>query len=214
MVVALCLTACHCERRTTGTPCRKAACACAHGPKHTCKCHHMGKHHKDCKCPHCKAHHPKHKHGPMAHHPGHMPKAAAANAAAEQKAALAQLGEVKTQKNKVALSYKEPIQFDHNSATIESTSYKELDTTANVLKKYPNAKITVKGYTDASGNAAYNVDLSQRRAQAVADALVKRGVPAANVSAVGYGAAHPIASNDTPQGRRQNRRVELEIENK
>ena len=82
------------------------------------------------------------------------------------------------------------------------------------MKKYPNAKVTVHGYTDSLGNPAYNVDLSQRRAQAVANALAQRGVKAENVTAVGHGAANPVATNDTVAGRRMNRRVELEIENK
>lgn len=141
------------------------------------------------------------------------PAKTAATKAAEQSAALGTLGTVKNQGNKISLVYKEPIRFGHNSAVIETPSYKDINATAAVLKKYPNAKVTVKGYSDSLGNPAYNVDLSQRRAQAVADALVKQGVPAENVTAIGYGAANPVASNATVEGRRQNRRVEVDIEN-
>lgn len=207
-VAALCLAACHCERRTTGTPCRKAACQCAGAQHKACKCH-AGKHHKDCKCPHCK----------KAHKPGKpaMKKAPAAPAktvdqkAAEQTAALSKLGNVKRQGNVLAVSYKEPIRFAHNSDQIDPASFTEIDTTAILLKQYPNNTVVVEGYTDSLGNADYNVDLSQRRAQAVANALVKRGVKAENVSAVGYGAANPVATNSTAAGRAQNRRVELKV---
>jgi len=214
-VVALCLAACHCERKTTGTPCRKAACKkCMSGKMHSsCKCNkvHMGPLQQACSCDTVCAHaKPAHKHMKRV-----QPAAKTAEAkAAEQTAALSTIGNVNRQGNTLSLSYKEPIRFGHNSATIENASYKELDATANVLKKYPNTQITVKGYTDSLGDPTYNVDLSQRRAQAVADALVARGVNAQNVKAVGYGAANPIATNSTAAGRAQNRRVELELETK
>ncbi|MBR3632099.1 MAG: OmpA family protein [Elusimicrobiaceae bacterium] len=215
-VAALCLAACHCERKTTGTPCRKAACKCKHAQvKKECKCHqvHMGPLQQACNCTTtCVA--PKPKPAPMKMAPAPKPQPTATQRAAEQSAALSTLGTVKAKDNKLSLAYKEPIRFGHNSAVIETPSYSELDATAAVLKKYPNAKVTVNGYTDSLGNPAYNVDLSQRRAQAVADALVQRGVKAENVSAVGHGAANPVATNSTAEGRRMNRRVELEIENK
>ena len=81
------------------------------------------------------------------------------------------------------------------------------------MKKYPDNTVRVAGYTDSLGDPNYNVDLSQRRAKAVAMELVKEGVPAKNVSFIGYGAANPVATNKTRQGRAQNRRVELEISN-
>ena len=214
--VALCLAACHCERKTTGTPCRKAACTCAQrGNYHGCKCNKDGN--KPCKCAHCKkAHKPVKATAKPA--PVKAVKAApvktAETKAAEQSAALGALGTAKATGNKVSLQYKEPIHFGHNSDVIENVSKSDINNTAAVLKKYPDSKVTVKGYTDSLGDPAYNVDLSQRRAQAVADELVKQGVKAENVKAVGYGAANPIATNDTVAGRRQNRRVELEIETK
>lgn len=216
-VAALCVAACHCERKTTGTPCRKAACKCNQAQVKTdCKCHnvHMGPLQKSCTCANaCQA-----AAQPVAAQKAPAPvktapaKTAAAKAA-EQSAALGTLGTVKNQGNKISLVYKEPIRFGHNSDVIETPSYKDINATAAVLKKYPNAKVTVKGYSDSLGNPAYNVDLSQRRAQAVADALVKQGVKAENVTAIGYGAANPVATNATVEGRRQNRRVEVDIEN-
>lgn len=114
---------------------------------------------------------------------------------------------------RVVLSYKEPITFRYNSDEIESASLKPIKQTAHALKKYPDHTVRVAGYTDSLGNPNYNVDLSQRRAKAVAMELVKEGVPAKNVSFIGYGAANPVASNKTREGRAQNRRVELEISN-
>ncbi len=208
-VVALCLAACHCERKTTGTPCRKATCQCAAGNKQACKAH---KHGKNCKCAKCKKAHAQKAANKAAVKPA--PAKTAEAKAAEHSAALSTLGTVKTQGNKVSLNYKEPIRFGHNSDVVEDASYSDLDATAKILKKYPDTKVTIKGYSDSLGDPAYNVDLSQRRAQSVADELVKRGVKAENVTAVGYGAANPVASNDTAAGRRMNRRVELELETK
>ena len=178
---AVCLAACHCERRTTGTPCRKAVCqASAVNSK--------------------------------AQKADEARKAEAEKKAAEEAAALSTVGNTTRQGNVIALKFKEPIRFAYNSDQIAASSNKNLEATANVLKKYPNNKITVKGYTDSLGDPAYNVDLSQRRAKAVADALVARGVNAANINAIGYGAAYPVADNKTSAGRAQNRRVELQIE--
>lgn len=212
--VALCLAACHCERKTTGTPCRKAACKCMNKQAQTtCKCHNvqMGPMQQACSCQTaCKA-------GKNATKPAEAKKAPAKTAetkAAEQSAALKSVGTTKTQGNKVSLQYKEPIRFGHNSDVIEEESKGDIATTAAVLKKYPDSKVVVKGYTDSLGDPAYNIDLSQRRAQAVANALIKQGVKAENVTAVGYGAMNPVATNSTVEGRRQNRRVELEIETK
>ncbi len=216
-VMALCLTACHCERKTTGTPCRKAACKkCMNGKMETsCKCNqvHMGPLQQACSCTSvCKANKPapKAKPAPVAV----APAPTAETKAAEQSAALSTLGTVKNEGTKVSLNYKEPIHFGHNSDVIQESSYNDLDATAKILKKYPDTKVVVKGYSDSIGNPAYNVDLSQRRAQAVADALVARGVNAGNVTAIGYGAANPVATNKTVEGRRLNRRVELEVETK
>lgn len=114
---------------------------------------------------------------------------------------------------RVVLSYKEPINFRYNSDELDPASLKPLKQTARALKKYPDHTVRVAGYTDSLGDPNYNIDLSQRRAKAVAMELVKEGVPAKNVSFIGYGAANPVASNKTREGRAQNRRVGLEISN-
>lgn len=114
----------------------------------------------------------------------------------------------------VVLSFKEPINFAYNSDQIAAESKTQLKKTAQALKKYPNNKVRVAGYTDSLGDPNYNLDLSQRRAKAVAMELVKEGVPAENVSFIGYGASRFIATNKTREGRYKNRRVELEVSNK
>ncbi len=193
-VAVLFLAACHCERRTTGTPCRKASCQATQSTakKQTVKKTTTAKKVQTVK--------------------KGTPAKTAETKAAEEAAAFNTIGTVQRQGNKLNVKFNEPIQFGHNSDNIETASYKQLDATANILKNNPNSKITVKGYSDSLGNPAYNVDLSQRRAQAVANALQKRGIAAENISAIGYGAANPIATNKTVAGRRANRRVELDIE--
>ncbi len=187
--VAVCLAACHCERRTTGTPCRKASCQAAT----TTVANQNAQ--KEAAAKRAAAQ-----------------KAAAEKKAAEEATALASVGNTSREGNVINLKFKEPIHFAYNSDKIAASSNKDLEATANVLKKYPNNKVTVKGYTDSLGDPLYNIDLSQRRAQAVANALVERGVKAENVTAVGFGSANPIATNKTSAGRAQNRRVELQIE--
>ena len=80
-----------------------------------------------------------------------------------------------------------------------------------VLKKYDRTAINVNGYTDSTGSADYNEQLSQRRANSVGNYLIQSGVGANRISAVGFGESNPIASNSTPEGRAQNRRVEVQI---
>ena len=188
-------------------------CACKHKQaKTSCKCRgvQMGPMQQACSC----------KKVAKAKQPARQvaakqtPVKTAETKAAEQSAALKSVGTTRTKGNKVSLQYKEPIRFGHNSDVIENVSKADISTTAAVLRKYPDNKVIVKGYTDSLGDPAYNIDLSQRRAQAVANELIKQGVKAENITAIGYGASNPVATNSTVEGRRQNRRVELEIETK
>ncbi len=85
-----------------------------------------------------------------------------------------------------------------------------IQTIARGLETNPNLRLMIEGYTDSVGNAAYNLELSKRRAEAVKTVLVSQfKVDAARLTTAGLGATKPIDSNDTPQGRSQNRRVEL-----
>lgn len=101
------------------------------------------------------------------------------------------------------------IQFKTGKATLTENSFALLDAVAELMMHYPNNKWAIDGFTDNVGKADKNVTLSENRAQAVADYLVKKGVPAANLYVNGHGADNPIADNSTPDGRKQNRRVEI-----
>lgn len=101
--------------------------------------------------------------------------------------------------------------FATDSAALRPDLTRDVQIVANNLIRYPNSRIEVVGHTDNTGSAAYNQDLSQRRAVAVADVLRGSGVPSARVTAYGRGEDAPIASNQTEAGRAQNRRVEIII---
>ncbi len=103
------------------------------------------------------------------------------------------------------------ITFATDSADISPQFYSTLNAVATVLKEFPETLIQVTGHTDSTGSAEYNLQLSQKRAQSVAQYLVAQGVAPNRVVARGLGESMPIASNDTPEGRAQNRRVEIRI---
>ena len=99
--------------------------------------------------------------------------------------------------------------FKFNSAVLNKTADEKLTQVVDFSKNYPEADINVDGYTDSVGPKAYNVKLSQRRADAVKAYLVKHGVAADRIHTKGYGMANPVASNKTAEGRAQNRHVEV-----
>jgi outer membrane protein OmpA-like peptidoglycan-associated protein len=102
------------------------------------------------------------------------------------------------------------INFDNDGDRLKPESAPVLKQIVAGLEKNPNLKLEIDGYTDSVGDAAHNLDLSQRRAEAVRSVLVSQfGVDAARLTSNGFGAAQPIGSNDTPDGRAQNRRVEF-----
>jgi OOP family OmpA-OmpF porin len=101
------------------------------------------------------------------------------------------------------------IQFDTNQSIIKPAMYSILDEVVGVLEKNPDLKVEIQGHTDNIGSADYNMKLSEMRASAVMDYIVKKGIEADRLSAKGYGLTVPIASNETPEGRAMNRRVQL-----
>ena len=103
------------------------------------------------------------------------------------------------------------ITFETDSATLRPQSREQLANVAAILKAYPPVRIKIGGYTDNSGDAAANVRLSQARAETVMHELRTMGVTASRLEAEGYGQAHPIADNATPEGRAANRRVALRL---
>jgi len=111
------------------------------------------------------------------------------------------------------LELKEKIFFDTSRATIKPVSFELLDEAAQVLVAHPEVgKVRIEGHTDGTGAAAFNTTLSQQRAEAVRDYLVKKGVAAERLSAKGFGPTQPIGDNGTAAGREANRRVDFMIE--
>lgn len=99
--------------------------------------------------------------------------------------------------------------FDTGQATLKPGANLAMNRLATYLNANPQTRIIIEGHTDSRGSDAYNDALSERRAHAVATELESRGVPADQLQPVGRGKAYPVASNDTPEGRQQNRRVEV-----
>jgi OmpA-OmpF porin, OOP family len=101
--------------------------------------------------------------------------------------------------------------FETGKADLRPGALRNLYPLVTFLQKYPERRVLIEGHTDSVGSEAYNLELSERRADAVRDFLLQNGVKAAQLTARGYGKASPVASNDTAEGRQQNRRVELII---
>ena len=99
--------------------------------------------------------------------------------------------------------------FDTNKAQLKSGGTRGLQKLAGFLKQFPQRKARVEGYTDSTGGADYNQELSDRRANAVRTSLVDMGISNDRITTRGYGKASPVASNDTAAGRQMNRRVEI-----
>jgi OOP family OmpA-OmpF porin len=101
------------------------------------------------------------------------------------------------------------VNFAFDSAKLTDDSTASLDDALQILKRHTDLKVEVAGHTDSMGSDEYNLGLSKRRAQAVADYLIAHGANAANITVKGYGESDPVADNATEAGRAQNRRVEL-----
>jgi OOP family OmpA-OmpF porin len=101
------------------------------------------------------------------------------------------------------------VNFELESARLTQDSHETLDRVARSLKEWPEVRVEIGGHTDDTGTDEYNVELSQRRADAVRDYLMKKGINGSRLVAQGYGKTDPINTNGTEEGRAQNRRVEL-----
>jgi outer membrane protein OmpA-like peptidoglycan-associated protein len=137
--------------------------------------------------------------------------------ASDVQAALGQLGAVPTARGLV-ITLPEPVLFDFDRASLRPDARTVLARLAKVIAHDPSARVRIEGHTDAVGSPAYNQALSQRRAQAVEAALAGQfGIPAARMTAQGFGETRPVAPNrradgsDDPAGRQRNRRVEVVI---
>ncbi len=116
--------------------------------------------------------------------------------------------------DRLVVDLKDAVFFEENSATLNSKAEETLSQLADVMIRYPKTDIIVNGYTDGMEARDYSQYLSERRANAVKNKLIFEGVEAGRIEARGFGATKPVAPNDTPQGRRENRRVEIEIKPK
>ena len=101
--------------------------------------------------------------------------------------------------------------FDVDKSDLRAEALPELDAVVKWFASHPSAKATIEGHTDSTASAEYNQKLSERRAKAVFDYLVGHGIDAGRLSHAGYGLTRPVASNATPEGRQQNRRVEIKV---
>jgi outer membrane protein OmpA-like peptidoglycan-associated protein len=119
--------------------------------------------------------------------------------------------EVERQGDNITLNMPSGITFDFDRADLKSEFRPVLDNLATTLNEYNQTRIEVTGHTDSKGTDAYNMTLSQNRANAVAGYLGSRGVASSRMVVSGAGETRPVASNDTESGRAQNRRVEITL---
>lgn len=128
-----------------------------------------------------------------------------------QALAASEAAAIRREGNLLAVTFKGDVTFDTNSSVVNPGLYAEIDRVAGILTRYPQTLIKIEGHTDSVGTEVYNMDLSFRRANAVRDLLVQRGVHMDRIQTVGFGETMPIATNTTEAGRRLNRRVEIKI---
>ena len=113
--------------------------------------------------------------------------------------------------DRIILNMPSNITFNTDQDAVLPQFYPTLNSVAIVLRKFDRTLVDINGHTDSTGSQAYNQGLSERRAMSVAGYLNSQGVDPRRVSAVGFGPNQPVASNATPDGRAQNRRVEIQI---
>ncbi|MFZ0389004.1 MAG: OmpA family protein [Calditrichia bacterium] len=111
----------------------------------------------------------------------------------------------------IRVTFDSGILFAVDKAELTPSSKDELNKMAKIFKKYEKTEVLIEGHTDATGSDEYNMNLSQRRAQSVANYLTSLGVDPARFTIRGYGENQPVATNETALGRQKNRRVELAI---
>ena len=111
----------------------------------------------------------------------------------------------------IKITFDSGILFGFDSAELQPEAKSNIESLVKVLQKYPDTNILIEGDTDNVGAAEYNQKLSDRRAQAVADYQKALGIPASRISTIGLGETNPVAANDTDEGRRLNRRVEIAV---
>ena len=119
--------------------------------------------------------------------------------------------EVKRVEEGIQLTFDSGLLFDVGKAALKPETKANLNKLSESLKKYPDTDILIEGHTDSTGSEEMNLGLSRQRAQSVSNYLASLGVDPRRLTIMGYGESQPIATNDTPSGRQENRRVEIAI---
>jgi outer membrane protein OmpA-like peptidoglycan-associated protein len=111
----------------------------------------------------------------------------------------------------IKITFGSGILFDTDKSELKPEAQQNLDELAGILNKYPDTNILLAGHTDAVGSEEYNMALSERRVREVANYLAMQGVSSPRMTVTWYGESQPVASNETPEGRQANRRVEIAV---
>ncbi len=119
--------------------------------------------------------------------------------------------DIEREGNNIRLVMPSNVTFGSNQSNISTSFNSSLSAVAKVMNKYDKTFLTIEGHTDSSGDDAYNMTLSEKRAQSVRNYLQRQGVNGQRLEVTGYGETQPVASNDSSFGRSQNRRVEINI---
>jgi outer membrane protein OmpA-like peptidoglycan-associated protein len=119
--------------------------------------------------------------------------------------------DVQRRDDSLLVNFQSALLFDTGASTLNPGAYDRMRSLATTLNNYPKSQVIIKGHTDAEGTDSLNQRLSEQRADRVRQFLISEGVNGARISAIGFGETMPIATNATPEGRAQNRRVEIEI---
>lgn len=125
---------------------------------------------------------------------------------------LKQVADTQRTQNGILVQLKNDLLFNSGSAVLKDEAITDLSKLGDVLSKYKKDRIQVAGFTDNTGSEGFNENLSLRRAEAVKNVLIGRGVEDSQMTVLGFGQSKPIATNSTSSGRSMNRRVELHIE--
>ncbi len=119
--------------------------------------------------------------------------------------------EVQRRDDSILVNFSSALLFDTGSSTLSPGAYDRLRSLARTLNNYPQSRVIIKGHTDGQGSADFNQELSEERADRVRNFLVAENVSPTRITAIGFGESLPMTTNATPEGRAQNRRVEIEI---
>ncbi len=119
--------------------------------------------------------------------------------------------DVQRRDDSLLVNFESSLLFDSGKSTLNPGAYDRLRSLARTLNNYPKSRVIIKGHTDAQGGDDTNQRLSEQRSDRVRQFLIAEGVTSARMEAVGFGETMPITTNDTAEGRQQNRRVEIEI---